>query len=327
MTTEAAANLASAGSDSVQPSDGLDNSESLDFWEPEEEQANPEAKTDGIEGDSETDEGQQTQEAAETDQTEAAGGDDKQDEAKPDKAAEPDEAVTVTMPDGEKLSLKELKAGHMRDRDYRHKTTEVANTRRELEAKSARVVNVANALSELLMAQVPPAPDPQLFMTDPIGAMQQKAAHDHALEHVKSLLSKANEAKEVQNTLTNEQRSEIINSELGKLADALPQTSNIEGRKKFFESAVDAGKKLGFSDNELAEVMDHRMFVALHYVGLGMKAEAAGKKAAQKVVNVPPVAAPKQQQKGAAQAVRNRDAMAQLAKTGSLQDAMAVDFD
>jgi len=57
-------------------------------------------------------------------------------------------------------------------------------------------------------------------------------------------------------------------------------------------------------------------------------AEAARTKAAQKVVNVPPVAA--QRRQGGPNAVKtraNQEALTRLNRSGSIKDAMAVDFD
>jgi hypothetical protein len=59
-----------------------------------------------------------------------------------------------------------------------------------------------------------------------------------------------------------------------------------------------------------------------------MEAEKAKAKVAQKVEKVPPVVPPKRaQQKNAAQIRSNQDAMRRLSRTGSIHDALGVDFD
>ena len=59
-----------------------------------------------------------------------------------------------------------------------------------------------------------------------------------------------------------------------------------------------------------------------------MKAEAARKTVAKKVENVPPVVPGKKaQQAGAATVRANKDAMSRLSRTGSINDAMSIDFD
>lgn len=326
-TPLAPANEASSDVSSVQaePSDGLDNSpETWDYAEPEEEQATPETKPAETDSNSETDEAPEGQEAdapdAETETTD-----------EPDKAkttAEPDDSIVIAMPGGEKLELKELKSGYLRDRDYRHKTTDLANKRRELEALSTRVTQSANAISEVLMSQVPKAPDPSLVQTDFVRYVQEKAQHESAMEWVNSIVEKATSAKEVGNTLTREQQAEINRTEIAKLTEAFPEIAKPEGQKKFFDAALSAAREIGFSDQELNDATDHRYFKVLHYAKLGMEAEAAKAKAASKVVNVPPVAAQKRPAgPNAAKARANQDAMNRLKQSGSIQDAMAVDFD
>lgn len=326
MATELApANSADTTAESVQatPSDGLDNSvESWDYAEPEEEQATPEPKPAETDSNSETDEAQPSQEAEEPEaQTETT--------EKTEKAtAEPDDSIVIAMPGGEKLELKELKSGYMRDRDYRHKTTDLANKRRDLEALSTRVTQSANAISEALMSQVPKAPDPSMALSDPVRYVQEKAAHDGALEWVNSIVERATSAKDVVNTLTTEQQSDLIKTEVAKLTEAFPDIVKPEGKKKFFDAALGAARDIGFSDQELGAITDHRYFKVLHYAKLGMEAEAAKSKAAAKVLNVPPVAAQKRPP-GVSDSKRraNQDAMKRLEQSGSIHDAMAVDFD
>ena len=320
-TDPAPANSAPAESVQATPSDGLDTSnETWDFEESDQDQ--PEPKPAETDSNSETDEAQKSQEAeepeAETETTEET-----------DKAtAEPDDSIVIAMPGGEKLELKELKSGYLRDKDYRHKTTDLANKRRELEALSTRVTQSANAISEVLMKQVPPAPEPSLALSDPVRYVQEKAQHEGALEWVNSIVEKATSAKDVVNTLTGEQQKELISSEVAKLTEAFPDIERPEGKKKFFDGTMSAARELGISDQELGAVTDHRYFKVLHYAKLGLEAEAAKAKATQKVANVPPVATQKRPAgPNAAKARANQDSMKRLTSTGSIKDAMAVDFE
>ncbi len=327
MATELApANEASpdVSSDRAAPSDGLDNSiETWDYAEPDEDQAKPETKPAETDSNSETDEAQPSQETEEPDaKTETA-----EETEEPD-AAEPADSIVIAMPGGEKLELKELKSGYLRDRDYRHKTTDLANKRRELEALSTKVSQSANRISEVLMKRVPPAPDQSLSLSDPLRYIQEKAQHEGSLEWVNSIVNEATAATEVGNTLTQEQQTEVNRSEIAKLTEAFPDIVKPEGHKKFSEAVNGAADFLGFSGEEVGAATDHRYFRALYYAKLGMEAEAASKKAASKVVNVPPVAAQKRPAgPNAAKARANQDAMNRLKRTGSIHDAMAVDFD
>jgi hypothetical protein len=316
-------NLPSGGTDTAH-SLSLDDAENINLYDPSED--NEEEDQDQQSGD-ETDEAE-SQEADETtaeddDQTED------EDEGTADEAdkPEPSDDVTVTV-NGEKIGLADLKAGYMRQADYSRKTQETATKRRDLEALSARVTASVDAIADFLSKQIPEAPDSSLAWSNPAEFVQKKAMHEAAMTQVNAILSQAGQVKDVANTLTKEQRSELLQSENAKLAEAFPQTATQEGRKKFFETAASAASELGWSKDEIGKVTDHRMFKLAHYAALGLQAEKARTKAKAKVENKPPVAPQKRQQgANAAQTAKNRDAMKRLARSGSIEDAMSIDFE
>lgn len=326
--TEAIANSASAESASAQPAISLDDAANIDFYDPatdnveDDEDQQSEGATD------EAGEGQEAEETAtaeddDTAEAEAEGAEDESADAKP----EPQDDVTVTV-NGERLALSELKSGYMRQADYSRKTQDVATQRKSLEALSARVTKSVDAIAQFLVNQLPQAPDPSLAMTDPAAFVQQKAMHEAAMGQINAIVAQANEAKEVGNTLTQEQRSELIKLENAKLAEAFPQSARPETRKQFFQGAMSAAAEMGFTPEEISGALDHRFYKLAHYAQIGLKAEQAKAKAVKKVENKPPVAPQKRQQgANASQARKNKDAMKRLAKTGSLDDALAIDFD
>lgn len=322
----APANSASfdAGSDRAEPSNALDNPENLNFAEPEDE-ATQEAETSGTETNSESDAappedgGQEAEEPAGDTETETEG----EEGEKPETTEIKDDVVVDVQ--GEKLPLSELKAGYMKSADYTRKTQELGNKRRDLEALATRVTQSVNAIADLMVKQLPPAPDHALAYTDPGRYVAEKAAHDAAMAQVNEVLSRTNEPKDVLNKLTQEQRQELLDSENAKLAEAFPQTAKPESRKKFFEDVANVAKDLGYSQEELAKVVDHRVFKLAYYAKLGMEAEKAKAKATVKVAKAPPMVPNKRQPEGKARA--NQDAMKRLRQTGSIHDAMSIDFE
>ncbi len=324
MATElATANEASfdVSSDSAVPSTDLDNPSNLDFEESDEGQTEPQTDEAGIDPDRETDEpvedGQEAEATATDDEAEAS-------EAEP--ASVKDDAIVEVQ--GEKLAISELKSGYMRTADYTRKTQELGNKRRDLETLATRVTDSVNAIADLLLAQVPKAPDASLAITDPGRFVQEKAFHEAAMAQVNAVIEKATAPKEAVNKLNDDQRSEYLQSENAKLAEAFPQTARPDTRRKFFDDVMSTATELGYSPQEIQGATDHRLFKLAHYARLGMAAEKAKAKAAQKVVNVPPVATQRRAQGAAASATRaNQNAMQRLAETGSIKAAMAVDFD
>ena len=318
-------NLPDGGSDTVVSAESIDNFDGLDFEELEE--ANLDEQPDEIELESEEDadlDQEQPEEASEEDEG-------------AEEEANPEAADLIELPDGEKVTLDELKSGYMKERDYRFKTQELSNLRKsakaeaqqELQVLSNGVVNAIDAIADFLSQQIPPLPDASLAQIDPAAYTRQKALHEQAAAQVQALIEMGQSPRQVANTLTEQQakaqRQETAKAEFAKLAEAFPEVRTQEGLERFNSNYMDVGTALGFSDHELQSAMDHRYYKLAHYAKLGMDAEKAKAKVQQKVAAAPK-AAPNKRGKPLGSA-NNRNAMDRLSQTGSLQDALGVDFD
>jgi hypothetical protein len=317
-------NLLSSGTDNAQPSDALDNPANLKFWEPgDEEPDNPEPEPSEAETDSETDETEE--DGQESDSQETA---DEETETEDETAEADDQDDILITVEGKQLPVKEVKAGYLRQADYTRKAQDLGNQRRSLDALSARVSQSVDAIATFLTKQLPEEPNAQLAMTNPTLFIQQKAIHDAAMSELNNVLAAAGDVKGVAKSLTAEQHQEVLNFETARLIEAFPSTKTPEGKKKFFDNASAAARELGYSDEEIKQVADHRMFKLAHYARIGMQAEAARAKANTKVASVPPVTPQKRPQgQTATQARSNQDAVKKLKRTGSIHDAMKIDFD
>lgn len=320
-------NLATAGNETVQPSTTLDNPDNLNFWEPgyDDEPANSEQGDEGIEG--ETDETiEDGQEAGET--ADDAEGDEPADTENGEAANEADSQL-VTLKGGEQVPLSELKLGYMRERDYRYKTQETANKGRALESMTTRVANTVKGIASYLAERLPPEPPRQLAYQNPAEYTRQRAAYEDGLANINQIIELANDSTAVAGELQSSVTQETLQAESEKLAQVFPQTTKEDGRKAFFDQAFTAARELGFSDQELKGVSDHRLFGLAYYARIGMQAEQAKGKALTKVANAPP-ATPKARPTGAPgqqQVRKNKEAMQRLSRTGSIKDALAIDFD
>ncbi len=322
-------NSASLDAESVNdsPPTDLDNLPDLADDEPDTDPANESGETQGADGESETGATEDGQEPEESEAASETPADETETEGTPAKAGtEVKDDVVVTLQTGDKVTLSDLKSGYMRQQDYSRKTQDLSNKRREIEATASRVSQSVDAIAQMLITTIPPMPDFSLSVSDPGRYVAERAMHEAAQNRVNEVIAHATAPKEVVNQLNNEQRTELIYSENARLAEVMPQTKTDQGRQKFFASATAAAKEMGFSDAELQGAIDHRMFVALHYARMGMEAERAQKTAKAKVANVPPVSPQKRPQAGKG-ASANAEAMKRLAHTGSLKDALSVDFD
>ncbi|PDT82927.1 hypothetical protein [Sinorhizobium sp. BJ1] len=321
--TDAATNSPFVGeSDSGRPALTFDDAVNLDFAEssetnePEEEEQQSTNATD-----------EASEDGQETDDPAAEGDESNEPEEEGDETNEATDTI-ITLQGGEQVPLEELKKGYLRESDYRRKTQDLGNKRGNLEAMTSRVANTANAIAEFLIQQLPQEPSRALAIQNPTEYTRQKAIYDSGLEQVQRLIDMSAEPKNVAGELKSAATEETLAAENAKLLEAFPHLAKDDAREKFFSDAFKVGEDLGFSQDEMQGFTDHRYFKVMHYAMLGLRAEQAKSKALNKVANAPP-AAVKAKPNGPVnpQARKNQDAMKRLSKTGSIRDAMSVDFD
>jgi len=304
------------GIENAQPS-ASDTRPDWDYYDPDEDNVEtPEA----AEPESEA------EDAPEGVETEAAETADTEDDGEKAEAAPVTEDVIVALPTGEKLPVKELIAGYMKDADYRRKTTEVAETRKAVAAEAGRIKAVTDKLTDYIAGMLPDAPDLSLAYSNQGEYVARKALHDAKVAEIAQVLKLAEEAGQAVAGVEQIDRGELLKRENEALAAKFPQTREQKGREAFFAAAQSAAVDLGFDPNEIGMVADHRVYGLAYWAKRGMDADAAAKKAKEKVANVPPVAAPAKRTKPVSE-TKNRDAMARLARTGSIRDAIAIDWD
>ena len=302
------------GTDNVTPSDS-DTPESWDYFDPDEdteEEPNADEGTDDEAAEADSEEG--TEEA--DDQTD--------DEAAEDTADEPPR--TVKMDDGEEVTIDDLKKGYLRQSDYTRKAQDVANERNTLKANLTRMERTQAAFVDYLTNMIPTPPEPSLAMSDPNRYTALKVQHDVALAKVQELIELGGNFKGQAQEISQEDQRKALAQEDAKLVQALPETATREGREKFFNGISKAGQDFGFAPDELRWISDHRMFVVLDMARKGMEAEQAKSKVRAKAEKAPP-ATPRKPGQANTGARRNADAMRRLSQSGSIKDALKVDFD
>lgn len=304
---------AEVGTDFVQPEQS-DTRPDWDYYDPDEDtvEAQPEGE---IEDDG--------QDAAEDPATEDAEPEtDEEDDSETATAAD-----LIELPDGTKIERDEVVRGYLRQADYTRKTTEVATRQKALEAETTRISGITEAFIDHLSKLIPPAPGQDLAYRDPGAYTRQKAAHDAAVAQVQEIIQVGEKAKQAQEAVSGVDRQRIVAEENAKLAERFPETATQKGRQAFFAQAAEAAQAAGFSMDELQGVTDHRMFALAHLASLGMKAQQAQGKAREKAAKAPPATPNKPSNPTRQAAARNREAMKRLAQTGSIRDALRVDFE
>lgn len=326
-------NLPEGGNETALPSDS-DTGFNWDYCDPDEDQDSGETPVESAtENEDVSDQGEAEElpeefEASEHDQdgeSEPEEGEETPEDVKPD--------VKVTLNDGSEVTLQELKDGYYRQSDYSRKTEETARIRDEYTEKEQQlsegaqnVIQTLETIDEFMRSEIPALPPPELAQEDFMAYVQQKAVYDHAVNRMGRLQDAINAPKQVVENIDQQKLANYRRVENERLAEYFPEMANPAKRDQLRSTIKSAAEEVGISEQELRGIADHRFYRLAHWAAKGIKADKARKKARKKTENVPPVAQPKAQQRKA-QATRNRDAMSRLAKTGSIHDAVQVDFD
>jgi len=240
--------------------------------------------------------------------------------------------VEVILGDGATVALGELKKGYFRQKDYTHKTEALAKERQAVEALRedygryrASIEDVQQRVLAFLQSAVPPEPDPTLAQSNPNEYQYQLALRNHALGELQQFYA-TNDA--VGDNVSQVDAAEIEryrSQENDKLLAAMPALKE-PGRKAAFDGANrKTALAFGFSEAEIDTTADHRILQLVHYARLGKQAEHNRKHAKRRLAEKPSRGT--RAALAASKPNKNRDAMRRLQQTGTLEDAMQVDFE
>ena len=242
--------------------------------------------------------------------------------------------VRVTLEDGTESTLEDLVKGNLRQSDYTRKTEALAEERRELEetkttmsARNEEIQRTYNGLVEFLQGIMPPEPSLELLGRDQAEYLRQQAIRKSFTEELSVVLNKQGEAQTQANQLVEADIDAVRKAEAKKLVDAMPMLSDEMRMANFREGVVKTAQDFGFSEQEINGVVDHRLLQLVHLAGIGKRSIENAKSAkkrierkAQTPVEKKPAAKPPRKVSG------NGKAMRKLSQSGSIEDAMLVDF-
>lgn len=197
----------------------------------------------------------------------ADGGQDDEDPAKtPGNEDDPEEEWESN---GQKFKVKksELRAGYMKDADYRAKTAKVADQQRTLDAFATHLQqerqNGANQLGLMIQALqqelVGGQPDARLIDSDPQEYMRQQVLHGERVQKLQQAMGHR-QALQQQMAATDAQRAQIRHREAAEaLVSAIPEWRNETVRAKDLQDIGNSLVSRGFSADEVTNTTDHRI--------------------------------------------------------------------
>mgnify|MGYP006268687087 CR=1 FL=1 len=226
------------------------------------------------------------------------------------------------------VTLDELQKGYSRTQDYTRKTQQIAEVRKQTEAELQAVRAEREQYAQLLgalEAQIQQAAQPnidwdRLYQEDPIEwvrqreLMRENQEKNAAIQSEKQRLSQLSQQEQMQ------QHKQLLQQEQEALMAAIPEWKDAKKAEAEKAMLVQFGQKVGFSPDELKNVVDHRAVVLLRKAALYDQMLS-------KRGQIKPVTnnGPKPAKPGAAGRVSSNTealrAQQRLAKTGRVDDA------
>lgn len=267
----------------------------------------------------------------------AALGDDDQGEEQPEPEADeateddaPADEVKITLSDGSEIPLSEVEKGFLRQDDYTRKTTEVAQERERVTAYENTLKERANLIETaqqrlvaLVEGLIPPEPAAQLAQHDPARYVQEMAMRQQAIAELQGWMDAKDDTGKAVSSLTEAQTEHLRSSENDMLIKARPALKDPAALAKFDSEVASAAKQFGFPDDMIAATHDHRVRQMAYYAAIGLRAEA-NRKAAQRRVEAPKPGKPAPA--NAQPTDKSKQAMRRLSQTGSIKDALKINF-
>jgi len=248
-----------------------------------------------------------------------------------EEASDPmDQLVTVKI-DGkeQQIPLKEAVAGYQRQADYSRKTAAVAEERKQLEQvaqqiqeERAQYAQLLSALQEQLVETVQKQPDwEKLYAEDPLEYVRQKDLYREQQERLQAASAEQQRVMALMQQQQAQQLKQVVQSGREKLTEMIPawkdQSRWEQDRVKLRQYGQE---KLGYSEQEISQVYDHRMVVAA-YKAMKYDEIMAKRPAPQPQTGPKPMRAGTPQTAPARRTSEITRQKQRLAQTGNVKDA------
>lgn len=250
-----------------------------------------------------------------------------------EESEEQDQPQTFTVKvDGKEVAvtLEELQKGYSRTQDYTRKTQQIAEVRKQVEQETQAVraereqyAQLLGALQAQLQSSEPQVDLDRLYHEDPIEWVRQKEVLRERQE--KAYAIQAEQQRLSQLSQQEQQRAMEAHLEEQKdaLLAALPEWRDPKKAKAEKALVLESAKSVGFSEDDLKSVYDHRLVLLLRKAAMYDQMVSKRQDIKPVVNNGPRTAKP-----GAAGRVSTTTettrAKQRLAKTGRVDDAASA---
>lgn len=219
------------------------------------------------------------------------------------------------------VPLDELLKGYSREQDYTRKTQAIAEERKAIQSEKQAAADVRSQYSsrleavEQIIQQTEPRVDQSLRQSNPAEWSAQMLQHKMWAEQRQAVQSERSRLAQEAEQEQARERADMVKQEAERLRDAIPEWADPAVAKAETEKLREYGLTVGFTEDELDDVIDHRAVRVLRdaMAFRELKAKSQTTRAAveaAKVTSPGPKTAP-------SRATEERSARARLADSGS----------
>ena len=231
------------------------------------------------------------------------------------------------------VPLDELLKGYSRTADYTRKTQEIAETRKAVEAERAKIEEAARLrdtyaqrlqVIEQMLNQDSGEDLATLKETDPIGYAVKVAEQSEREKQLNAVRAEQQRLAQQQQAEHGERLKAHLAAEAQKLAEAIPELSDPARGQAIRSDIRNYAQKLGFSEQELAQVYDSRAVTALYKAMQYDKLVSNKGEASKKVSQAPRMLKPGTSTPEARVSQEVKNMRGRLKKSGRAKDAAAL---
>ena len=230
------------------------------------------------------------------------------------------------------VTLDELVSGYQKSTDYTQKSQTLAEERTKVEAHAQEIQNAmrtreeyAQKLSQVeqyLTSQAKPSENlEELKENDPIQYAITVAEQTEANKKINTIRQEQQKVAQEQQHYRLQQQNQVVANEALMLSEKVKEFSDPKKAEQIKNDIRSFGKSVGFSDQELSQVYDHRHVMILQKAMAYDKLQKANPGVNKKLKSAPKMASKTKR-------VTNTDSYTkqkkQLKGTGSLDDATSV---
>jgi hypothetical protein len=238
--------------------------------------------------------------------------------------------VFTVKVDGKEIevTLDELQKGYSRTQDYTRKTQQIAETRKAVEAEAAAIraereqyAQLLGALQQQLeTAGEQPIDWERLYAEDPIEWVRQRELSRDKQEKQAAIQSEQQRLSQLSAQQRAEEMKTILAQQQEELIKAVPEWKDSKKAKAEKALLIEFGQKIGYSEEELKNVFDHRAVVTLRKAAL-YDQMVSKRKDIKPVVNNGPRPVKPSAAGRVSSTTEGTRAKQRLAKTGRVDDA------